>query len=455
MKTINLTITLLLLLVISCTSKTPKNKHSTDSLKSISAIDSAETNTSKKSILNSENLATQTFTIDASEKKTFTSKGGVKFTIPKNCFVDSEGNTIKGEVEIEYKEALDPTNIVLGNMTTTYNGKFLESGGMIYINASANGEQLSLANNKALGFEVPAAKRKDGMMLFEGKEENGKINWVEPKKIDELAKDKPAPKEAIIRVPASKIRVSASNLRKASWWKYQNYYADLNTKDTFTFVYKLSVKKGVKNQEPITPEKNKVLLKKLNEIIKNDNTINDSTVEIGDFSVRFKTNISFQEILDGQQDFLSEEGAVFPQVKGRNAFSVDKTASYFFKVKKLGWANIDRLFSDPRTKDVNFVTKIDGYDAFDKLYISILFPKQKMYIPGYQKKDGSFSFTHGDYEEPKFPIGETAIIIATGYKKDIPYLATKKLVIAKEQEVSLQLKETTEKQLKADLKAKI
>lgn len=78
-----------------------------------------------------------------------------------------------------------------------------------------------------------------------------------------------------------------------------------------------------------------------------------------------------------------------------------------------------------------------------------------MYIPGYQKKDGTFSFTHGDSEEPKFPIGETAIILATGYKNNVPYYSLKKMVIAKEQTISLQLKETTKEALKIRLKAEI
>jgi hypothetical protein len=445
MKTINHAIIVLLLLIFSCTPNTKKNEQFTDSAKNTSEVNSVKTITPKNSLLNSETLEKQFFKVNGKQLVKLTSKGGVKFTIPKNCFVDSNGDIIDGDIEIEFKEALNPTDIVLGNMTTTYDGKFLESGGMIYINASANGEQLSLANNKAIDFEVPAAKRKKGMMLFEGKEESGKINWVEPKKIDEPKKNEPQ----IIEV------VPMGNLVPKPWWHNQNYFADLTAKDTFAFVYKVSDKRGKNVNIIIGKDANDALLKKLRNIIKKDNTINDSTVKIGDFSVRFKTNLSYLEILSNQQDFLLGDRSVFPQKKGTNTFAEDKITSYVFRVKKLGWANIDRLFNDPRTKDVKFITKIDDSEAFDKLYISILFPAKNMYLPGYQKKDGTFSFTHGDYEEPKFPVGETAIIVATGYKSGVPYMALKKLVIAKTQTILLLLKETTEDQLKADLKAKI
>lgn len=409
MKTIHLTIITLLLLIFSCTSKTPKKEQLADSSETVSVVDSVKDKAPKASLLSSEILEKQSFKVNNNKTVKLTSKGGVKITINKNTFVDSEGNAVEGDIEIEYKEALNPTDIVLGNMTTTYNGKFLESGGMVYINATANGEQLAIANNKSIDFDVPAKARKKGMMLFEGKEENGKINWVEPKEIEEPKRIAKIQKEALKEVEPID-----------SFWNSYYYQTIPNTKTTVAY----KVNNSIYSSQNFSATKWEKINSSIHRIANKNNNIPDTIYQIEGIKVQLK-------IFPSKEEF--EKLSLFRPlisplpVKGTNTFAEDQTASYAFKVKKLGWANIDRLFSDPRTKDVEFITKIDKPDDFDNVYISILFPKQNMYIPGYQKKDGTFSFTHGDYEEPKFPIGETAIVLATAYKNNVPHYALKNL----------------------------
>jgi hypothetical protein len=141
--------------------------------------------------------------------------------------------------------------------------------------------------------------------------------------------------------------------------------------------------------------------------------------------------------------------------KGTNTFTEDTKTNYIFSIKKLGWANIDRLYSDPRTKEVEFVTSIENQSEFENVYVSLIVSNQKMHIPGYQKKDNTFSFTHGDYEKPSLPVGETATILATAYKNDKPYFAIQKIKIKDKQNISFQLTETTMEKLKTELKEKI
>ena len=49
--------------------------------------------------------------------------------------------------------------------------------------------------------------------------------------------------------------------------------------------------------------------------------------------------------------------------------------------------------------------------------------------------DNSYSFTHNDQEKLSLPVGETATILATGYKGDKPYFAIKKIRIFKNEEI--------------------
>jgi hypothetical protein len=75
--------------------------------------------------------------------------------------------------------------MVLGNMTTTTNGQFLESGGMVYINATSNSGQLAIAEDKSIGVEMPSDSILDDMQLFEGVETDKGIDWQNPISIED------------------------------------------------------------------------------------------------------------------------------------------------------------------------------------------------------------------------------------------------------------------------------
>jgi hypothetical protein len=139
--------------------------------------------------------------------------------------------------------------------------------------------------------------------------------------------------------------------------------------------------------------------------------------------------------------------------KGENSFAEDRKTNYIFSIKKLGWANIDRLLEDPRTKEVELITSVENEKEFKFIYVTMI--TQKMYLPGYQKKDETFCFSHNDEEKQQLPVGETATILATAYKNDKPYFAIKKITITDKQTVAFKLEETTTEKLKAEMKEKI
>jgi len=138
-----------------------------------------------------------------------------------------------------------------------------------------------------------------------------------------------------------------------------------------------------------------------------------------------------------------------------NPFSSDPSTSYIFSVNKLGWANIDRLYSNPATKEVEFTTIVQRQQDYNSISITMLFDKEQIYLPGYQKKDLTFGFTHADYEKPKLPVGETATIIVTGYMDGRLNYAMEKVTISEKQTVVLKMQQTTEKELKALVEARI
>lgn len=151
-------------------------------------------NTTKENIryeLNEENkknwseadkqLTPQLFTIKSNVDTVIETQGGIIVSIPANAFLNNN-SPVNGEIELELKEALTPFDIMKSGLSTTSNGKLLETGGMFYINAIQNGKNLSINQTKGVYVSIPDNNPGKKMMLFDGERlENGQINWINPK----------------------------------------------------------------------------------------------------------------------------------------------------------------------------------------------------------------------------------------------------------------------------------
>ncbi len=130
-------------------------------------------------------VPSQDFELDADKDNVLEGKEGTVIVFPKGCFKDGNGNIVEGKVKVEMAEALNAADMLLSNLNTTADGKLLETGGMVYLNATANGEQLSINKDIPVHIEIPTEERKPGMMAYKGiRDENGNMNWVEPKELD-------------------------------------------------------------------------------------------------------------------------------------------------------------------------------------------------------------------------------------------------------------------------------
>ncbi len=112
-------------------------------------------------------------------------KNGSLILIPKNAFVDAEGNPIKENVTVEIVEALTYDKMLGYNLSTMSNGKALQSDGMIYIQPKLNGKNLQLAEGKTMHIEIPTDKYNPEMMAWRGVPDGkGNLNWENPQKIE-------------------------------------------------------------------------------------------------------------------------------------------------------------------------------------------------------------------------------------------------------------------------------
>lgn len=134
---------------------------------------------------------TQEFTITAENgATTLTSEKGVKITINGNCLTKN-GNTVTGEVKIEYVELFDKGNMLVTNKPTMGimpdgNRNLLISGGEFFIKATQDGVALETACNITL--QVPTALTggvDNTMTLWNGIiDDEGNLAWKDAERAD-------------------------------------------------------------------------------------------------------------------------------------------------------------------------------------------------------------------------------------------------------------------------------
>jgi hypothetical protein len=130
-------------------------------------------------------VKSQLFEIDSKQDNVIEGNNGTVIVCPKGCFKNANDETVEENIKIELSEALKLEDMLLSNLTTTSNDKQLETDGMIYFNATANGEQLKINKDNPIHIEIPTTKKKAGMMAYKGvRDKNGNMNWIEPKDLE-------------------------------------------------------------------------------------------------------------------------------------------------------------------------------------------------------------------------------------------------------------------------------
>ena len=106
--------------------------------------------------------------VDVSKEENVQFQNGTNIKVPANAFVDASGKTVKGKVEIEYRELKSASEIVASGIPTNYansNKQQFETGGVVEVRAKSNGEAIYLAKNKKLEINLPK-KIKAGQNLY-------------------------------------------------------------------------------------------------------------------------------------------------------------------------------------------------------------------------------------------------------------------------------------------------
>lgn len=122
---------------------------------------------------------TQHFTCKGDKEILLTGKQGTVITMYKNSIVDANGKVISGNIEFQLIEVYKKSDMIRFGLATTSGGKLLESGGMIYISATYNGEQ-AYFSDKVWAYEIsfPTSDKKSDMGIFYADSIAGPANWI-------------------------------------------------------------------------------------------------------------------------------------------------------------------------------------------------------------------------------------------------------------------------------------
>lgn len=255
------------------------------------------------------NLPTQVYSIDNSKDNVVESDYGIVLAIPKNAFVNQDGEPVSEDITIQIKEAFTASDIIKAGLTSTSDGDLLESGGMFDLTAMQGKDTLNLAEGTEIYSEIPTLSKKSDMQLYDGEvTEDGLVNWINPKK--EATYLTPVDIHTLDFYPPSYIDA----LHELG---YDN--ATKKTKDSLFYSFYCS-------PPSIEPESNRI---SIDEEIDNDELFNSKSTEVPkELEVDSKITKINSDPVQSKYDFLESETSNLEEGDGLFAGDSDSSVSY-------------------------------------------------------------------------------------------------------------------------------
>ena len=415
-------------------------------------------------ILKTTNLPGSFITIDPVKDNTLKTPKGAVIKIAANSFDVPAGS----QVLIEIKEAYSMQDILRAGLTTTSNGKPLQSGGMIYFNATAAGKPVNYL--KPVGITIPSKFYNDSMNVFKGElSADSSINWIEPKALDssevsvELANG-----EALFKANCSAchnpfadmtgpmLAGSRERAPNKEWpYKWVNNVNSLLENDWYA--RSLLRTWGSRMTQFNLPKEdikaildycdNEAWLKRPDIFSKRSYEFPTDTSSI-DMFTNFDCGYDTVPVYDEISIENTDTGFVAPA----NLYTgfVDRPA-YAFSIERSGWYNIDMFVK----ANINAVSEVklsvevkDGEDKILDVYLCI--PNRKLLTEGNAEND-DFVFGGGG-NNIQLIKGDDAFVYVLGLKDKRYYYGISKFIVKDEQRLVVDLKETTKEEITEQLR---
>lgn len=168
------------ILILSCSNDSSDNGSSIE-IEEVSIIVDSE----NKEVFENISETPQIFEINNKRDTFLQCNNGTIISIPQNCFVNNEGEIVTENIKLEIVEALSISDYLRYDLQTTSGENLLQSGGMVYINAKFNNDQLALNEGTSINVELPSNVSSPEFKIFNGNhDDQGNIDWTETGSID-------------------------------------------------------------------------------------------------------------------------------------------------------------------------------------------------------------------------------------------------------------------------------
>ncbi|MCB0595030.1 MAG: OmpA family protein [Phaeodactylibacter sp.] len=113
----------------------------------------------------------QAYAINGAQDTKLIGADGTCLYISAGSFAGPDGQPVNGSIELRLREAYAMGDMLMAGLTTTAGQELLISGGMIYVEAAANGQPLQLRSGAGITLAMPAGELEAGMQLFRGQQD--------------------------------------------------------------------------------------------------------------------------------------------------------------------------------------------------------------------------------------------------------------------------------------------
>lgn len=128
----------------------------------------------------------QVFNLNLRADTAVTCQNGTVISVQQGAFVDQNGEVVTDNVQLRVIEALNFGDYLRNDLQTVAGGQLLQTAGMLYLDATANGQALALQEGMPLRVELPIDAPSPGYKVFNGSHDaQGNINWEETGTLDE------------------------------------------------------------------------------------------------------------------------------------------------------------------------------------------------------------------------------------------------------------------------------
>ncbi len=386
---------------------------------------------------------------------------GTELLIPADAFLYPDGSPVTTDVEILLTEVANKPDLILSNLPTTSNGRMLVSGGVIKIEAIADGKQLHLAAGKSVLVNFPGGYIQD-MQLFKGQyNAAGEMNWVpmtdapsangHPMAKIDPAKDLAMPlfldygkvnPKTFLFADAEHTLVGYMNAMLRTGYKCvgnDRVYLEMKTDESGRVISA----KTLTGRNPCY----RLAIEEIAQTVQFDMSLADAgskqfylevspnalpTGEEGDnmFASLAGNADAFNnpQVLAAMKEYMEEEKA---QNFAKNAFAVTE----------LGWVNCDRFYNEKGPR-VSVVASVNNKDLRNKSKAFLVFDELNAVIEGQMGNNGEFTF-------PNIPAGMKAKVVALGYNiGEGAYMKTTPIVTKAGNVATITMAKITEAELK-------